>query len=387
MSRPFPRFHGFRVGATAAVALAVALAGPSLTGSVAAAEEIPLDERWQLRGDARIDDRTGTAVLQTDSGGAALGSVELQDGTLEVEVQVSGHRSFVYVVFRDQGDGQREEIYLRGHKSHAPDGVQYSPVLGRSQWQLFHGEGGTAAAPLPPNEWIPLRLEMRGRKLAVFVGRTERPTLTVARMSHEPRPGGIALSSFLTADSEAPYGARFRNVRVTSGRTTYDFDALEAPEIEAEGLVRRWRMSTPFAIEEKLASALPETSPDGWRVVETEPDGVALLDRVGGPEGARAFGAVLALDLEAEQAGVRTMDLGFSDAATVFLNGAPIVGLDQSYRFDRPRVQGVLGLHQARLFLPLRRGPNELRIVVTESFGGWGIVGRIHDPEGLRIRP
>ncbi len=324
-------------------------------------------------------------VLELGTGVATAPDVELENGTIEVEVQVSSHRSFVYVRFREGDDGNREEIYLRPHKSHLPDALQYTPVIGGvSQWQIFHGDDGTAAVDLPPEdeEWIPLRLEVAGRKLAVFVGDRDEPAMVIARMAHEPRAGGISLRCFLTADSDAPFGARYRRLRVSPGRTTFDFGSLRPAAAADTRLVTGWQASPVFAIEHKLYSELPEVDESAWREVASEPDGKLLLDRLPRPEGARAYGAVLRLRIDAAEAGVRSLDLGFSDAVSVFLNGRPLVGLDQSYRFDRPRVQGVMGLHQSRLHLPLEEGRNELRLVVTESFGGWGLIARWVDAEG-----
>jgi hypothetical protein len=82
---------------------------------------------------------------------------------------------------------------------------------------------------------------------------------------------------------------------------------------------------------------------------------------------------------------VRTLDLGFSDIATVFLNGRPITRLDASYSYDTPRREGLIGFDQATVYLPLAAGDNELSIVVSDSFGGWGVMGRFPDRDGLKI--
>ena len=79
-------------------------------------------------------------------------------------------------------------------------------------------------------------------------------------------------------------------------------------------------------------------------------------------------------------------DLGYSDIATVFLNGKPLYRGDASYSFDRPRREGLIGYDQARFYLPLVAGDNELAIVVSDSFGGWGIMGRTGENSELRIK-
>jgi hypothetical protein len=86
-----------------------------------------------------------------------------------------------------------------------------------------------------------------------------------------------------------------------------------------------------------------------------------------------------------EQAGTYAFDLGFSDFATVFVNGVPVFRGDASYSFDRPRREGLIGYDQARLYLPLRAGENEIAIVLAEIFGGWGIMARFVEATGLTL--
>jgi hypothetical protein len=93
--------------------------------------------------------------------------------------------------------------------------------------------------------------------------------------------------------------------------------------------------------------------------------------------------AVARLRVRAAQAGVYALDLGFSDIATVFLNGRPIFRGDASYSFDRPRREGLIGFDQARLYLPLVAGENDLAILLTDTFGGWGLMGRFVNASGL----
>ena len=69
--------------------------------------------------------------------------VSLQDGTVDFDMEVTSHRSFVYVQFRMQDDENHEEIYFRPHKSSLPDAIQYAPVWNaESTWQLYHGKVG-----------------------------------------------------------------------------------------------------------------------------------------------------------------------------------------------------------------------------------------------------
>ena len=88
--------------------------------------------------------------------------------------------------------------------------------------------------------------------------------------------------------------------------------------------------------------------------------------------------------IHAERAGRRRFDLGFSDRATLFLNGEPAFRGEASYSYAGRR-EGLIGYEQAVVYLPLRSGENELLVVVSDSFGGLGLMGRFTDLSGLTV--
>ena len=115
-------------------------------------ESIRLDLRdpgWELAGeDTVVEEFDGEVALRLKSGSATWRDLELLDGTIEFDLQVTPYRSFSYVYFRMESDAEHEEFYFRSHKSLLPDAVQYTPVYkGSSQWQLYHDARSTAAAP------------------------------------------------------------------------------------------------------------------------------------------------------------------------------------------------------------------------------------------------
>ena len=81
--------------------------------------------------------------------------------------------------------------------------------------------------------------------------------------------------------------------------------------------------------------------------------------------------------LKADQATTQRVEVGYSDEISVFLNGRLLFIADDSYHFNQPRLQGLIGLHQAALYLPLQQGDNELVLAVTDRFGGWGLMARV----------
>jgi len=84
---------------------------------------------------------------------------------------------------------------------------------------------------------------------------------------------------------------------------------------------------------------------------------------------------------------VREFRFGYSDEVTVFLNGRPIYSGDAHYSHDNPRQEGLIGLWQGSVYLPLKKGRNEIVLAVSDVFGGWGWMGQFVETEGLRVSP
>ena len=91
--------------------------------------------------------------------------------------------------------------------------------------------------------------------------------------------------------------------------------------------------------------------------------------------------------MNAAEAGVKRLRLGFSDEASVFLNGQILYSGDQRYIFNFARQEGLIHLDQASVYLPLKKGDNVVQIVVSEVFGGWGLMAQFEDPIGLIVEP
>jgi hypothetical protein len=368
-------------------------------------QSLPLsDGGWELAGPSvKLERYDGRDVLSIENGFAYRRDVRLQDGSVDFDVQVTRRRSFVYLMFRMADDREHEELYLRPHKSSLPDAIQYAPVYqGASAWQLYHGPGATAAVAFEPGAWTHVRLVLSGARAAVFVGDLGKPALLIPRLARPAASGYLALRAFTPPGSGAGPVARFANVSVQSGAPPFDFSAGKrddapdqaAPLAPATGLsppgsVRAWSVSRAFAVPKDVAEpALPAPDLLGeWKRVEAEPSGLVELHRhVKLPSADSREGAALArVRVRAEAAGLRRLDLGFSDVATVFLNGRPLFRADAHYSYDNPRQEGLIHYGQATLFLPLEKGDNDLAVLVSDAFGGWGLMGRFPDTNGLEV--
>jgi hypothetical protein len=85
--------------------------------------------------------------------------------------------------------------------------------------------------------------------------------------------------------------------------------------------------------------------------------------------------------LHSDRERTKRLDFGFSDRVRVYLDRRLLYAGDDRYRSRDYRFLGSIGYFDS-LYLPLKAGPNELILAVTEEFGGWGVQARLDDLEG-----
>jgi hypothetical protein len=363
----------------------------SLCVGAARAQQISFaDPQWKIAGDStRVETFDGRQTLRMETGSAERADIKFEDGTIDVDLMTSRRRSFVYIIFRAQNEGEHEEFYLRPHKSGLPDAAQYAPVFqGQSAWQLYWGVRGTAAPEITPNVWQHLRIVVAGRRAAFFLNDTAKPFMVVPRLARDPQSGYIAFSSLVPngTPGSGP-GVRYSNLVVRPSVVAYDFANAPVEPALPPGMIEKWEVGSAFAAPDTAVATIAPEWTNNFRVLPIEPDGFVELHRVVPmPKVNNYVGAVARVRVTVDRAMTRRLDLGFSDRATVFLNGSPIVFRDDSYDFAARR-DGLISLSQARVYLPLRAGANDISIVVTDRFGGWGIMGRFPDMAGLRVAP
>jgi hypothetical protein len=348
-----------------------------LAASPLPAQTLDFEKGWEVAGKGlEVVTYLGRNALRLGTGNAYRRDVRLQDGTIELDVATTGQRSFFYVQFRMESDREYEEIYLRPHKTGLGDALQYNPVYkGESNWQLYHGEGGTAPVDIPRNEWVHLKIVLRGESAAIFVGDVKEPQLVVRRLARPAASGFVALRSFVPEGGDEPVTS-FANVVVRPDAADYVFPETGKEPAPPADIVRDWLVSEPFVTPDGPVAALPAAA--GWKKLETEPSGLlVLLRHIARPERGKRATVLAKMTVEAAIEERVPLHLGYSDEVTVFLNGAPLFTADDSYSFDRPRREGLIGLDQATVYLPLHAGANELILAVTDVFGGWGLMGRL----------
>lgn len=328
-------------------------------------------------GDASLVEHLGRRALRFDEGvsNALVDGVRLLDGVIEADVAVTRQRSFHGLVWRAAGL-DFESFFVRPHQVGNPDSIQYTPnPNGISSWQLYHGSGFWSPVTFPIDSWFTIRIAFAGARADIFVGDLATPVLAIGELKLPPQAGGIGIQV------GGPGLHLARLACLTKRPTLVGVPDPEPPQ--PPGVISSWDVSDPFP-EGALAGSLelPKEvmAARTWTSLGVERSGLANLGRIN-PLGGDRNTALARASIEAEEAAVRPLELGFSDRATLFLNGRALFHGDESYRNRDYRFLGSIGWWDT-VYLPLDAGRNELVVAVSEDFGGWGLQARFADLAG-----
>jgi sugar lactone lactonase YvrE len=325
-------------------------------------------DRW-IKEDAEV-------VLHMDrtclSGVAHLKDVSFTNGVIEVDIAMDGSRSYPGITFRVQSGENYERLYLRPHRAGLyPDAIQYTPVFnGVAGWQLYNGDGFTAGAEILADQWVHLKIEVLGSRARVYLDGVEEPALRIHDLKHGISEGSIGL---MGPKNSSAYFSNFQ-YRLDDNLVFEEAPALEAPE----GMITEWEVSKAFnaARVDLKAGPYPRFYTiffAGWQPVESELSGLVNISRYAKRSG-RDPDCVLARKIffSPDRREIQ-LSFGYSDEASVFLNGKKVFYGNSAYRYRDPSFLGVIGLFDTA-YLPLEKGLNEIFLIVKESFGGWGFM-------------
>jgi hypothetical protein len=85
--------------------------------------------------------------------------------------------------------------------------------------------------------------------------------------------------------------------------------------------------------------------------------------------------------ISSERDQVKKLYIGYSDDVSVFLNDRILFRGRSAQNFRDPGFLGIINAENDAVYLPLKKGRNELMLAVSELGGGWGFICRLVDPE------
>ena len=354
---------------------------------------IPPDSpRWELQGQAKATEYQGRKCLYLNGGAAVVKDLEMRDGVIDVDVATPASRGFFGIQFRIANDGANAEwVYLRQHKSGLPDAMQYTPVLNTGlNWQIYNGPGFTGAVDIPKDVWFHLRLEVVGAQARLYVKDMDKPALVMNDLKSGIQKGQIALADLIGAT----YFANFQ-VRETPAAAW----ERHLPPMPPNTLTK-WSLSPSYdALARNLEHPLSPQERDTiqWQDVEAEPPGFVVIyryreaphpmvtfandfsKRLDPQPGMKVIYARTSIVSESDQ--VKKLYIGYSDDVSVFLNGKILYRGRSAQNFRDPGFLGIINPENDTIYIPLKKGSNELMLAVSELGGGWGFICRLVDLE------
>lgn len=324
---------------------------------------VPFDsDKWQIRA-GEVVDYLGQKAFK---GMANLKDVDFHNGVIEFDVAFTGQRCFAGVNFRMQSPANYEHFYLRPHKSNLPDALQYTPVFNFvSSWQLYNGAGFTAAQDIPHNEWVHVKMEIKGSQARVYVNDMSKPAMEMPHLKQGDTKGTIGVFSPMNGV------AHFANF---SYSLTDDLDFAPAEKLyPPTGIISDWQLSQPITfnkvdLNEYIGNQDLELT---WQNVSADKTGLVDIMRYK-TRASREPDVIYAKYIyKSDKEEYRQFKFGYSDAIRIYVNGQPAFD-GQGYFLSRdPGFQGIAGLFDA-VYLPLKKGDNEIMLQIIETFGGWG---------------
>lgn len=353
-----------------------------LSPAVSAQIKVPLnDENWDIQAqNVVLEKYQGFDSIYAEGGQAVLKGVNFLDGTIEFDILMQNKFSFPGVTFRIEDDFSYEEFYLRPFESGKDDANQYSPVFnGVSGWQLYTGDGFNKAYEYPLNQWMHVKLMLKGNYGEVYFGKDTAPALIISELKREPKSGKIAL----TLDH-----AHFANFSYATDNPGLVRKIPPAQNVQpAQNVVSSWIISevlkensleNKYALDNELLSRLT------WAELTAENNnGLINIARLRKKD--KDNNTILAkVIINSDKDQIKRFSAGFSDRAKIYFNGQLIYSGNAGFRTRDFRFLGTIGYFDD-FFLRLKKGENVLIIAISENFGGWGLQGRFENINDINL--
>ena len=342
----------------------------------AAAQKVPMQPaNWDAgKQKASFTSKDGKDAVKIERGIIWAKGVDFGDGIIEADLSVSPERSFGGICFRGDEEGNSELIYLRVPLSGRDDAIQYVPTFHKEvNWQLYPEHQANYNFPL--TGWVHMKIVLSGNTAQLFMDTVSSPVLTVANLRTHNRSGKIG---FTCLGEET-----FANLTCTPMTGS----ALTPVGLRKEdGLITQYQISQSYTIDKNTKEvAYPSSMKLNWKTVTTDEDGLLDISRYYAKQNAETYESRsndmvwLKQELVADERVTRRMNFDFSNRIWVFLNGQILYHGDHSFFLKGTSFVGSIDKKfiSDAIYLPLKKGNNELLIGISAVANGWGIISKI----------
>lgn len=372
----------------------------SLLTSLKAQQTIPFtDKRWVIQAQGQIQEGyKGMNSLYLQGGMAYIKDAGFLNGIIEFDIYLSYVTSFSGLVFRLTDPINYEELYLRAQQSGNPDAYQYTPVYnGNAAWQLYHdqydavndgfiswkprgsGMGYNGVLSFPFDRWLHVKFLVKGSQAELYLDKKETPSAFIRELKMGNRAGAIGIKSTVGA-------AHFANFSYTITDDIFFITKDDGYKINtAPGTINSWEVSNAFSekILEKTDQLTVEwLGKQKWKTTNTEAGGLINLSQLSAISD--STNTVLAkITVSSDKDQLKKLNFGYSDRVKLYCNGNALYSANNSFRTRDYRYLGTMGYFET-VYLPLKKGNNTIILAVSETFGGWGIMAKWENMDGIR---
>lgn len=233
-------------------------------------------------------------------------------------------------------------------------------------------------------------MELIGAQARLYVNDLETPALVMNDLKSGAQKGQLALAVLTVATYFSNFEVR------TMPDTAWERHLPPMPP----GTLTKWSLSPAYdALARNLEHALSssESASMGWQDVEAEAPGFVAINRYRESPHPRVSFAndfskrmvpqpgmkvvYARTHIQSDRDQVKRLHIGYSDDVSVFLNGQILFRGRSAQNFRDPAFLGIVSPENDAVYLPLKRGRNELTLALSELGGGWGFICRLTDLE------
>ncbi|HYL78029.1 MAG TPA: hypothetical protein VEU96_27695 [Bryobacteraceae bacterium] len=346
------------------------------------------EKNERIRPGKKLDDNgklvthLGRESLMLAKGFAYSRNLDFQNGTIDADLAFAANGNFIGLAFRVQSEDEYELFFFRHGASGTLQAVQYTPsFFGANAWQLYNLP--TYAGPAEfSDQWFHIRVVVAGLEARLFVNGAAEPALVIPDLKQGYSKGSIGLWG-------QDGGGYFSNVTYTPDSAVYH---LEIKQNFLPGALTNWELSDSFDASEIDPATYPGSRHWKWEKVQAENPGMVVIQRyrrdpnilpAGNRGNERVPGSKVVFartTIHADRDELRKMNIGYSDKVVVYVNHQPLYAGNNTIASREPDFLGLLNADNDVLYLPLKKGANELLLAVTEFFGGWGFLCKLAAP-------
>lgn len=303
------------------------------------------------------------------NGSLFLDSENLEEGIFSTDIFCDNQRSFGGILFHDN-QNNAEEIYIRKHKSGQIDALQYTPVFnGESNWQLYPEY--QAKVTFIQNQWNTLTIKFNQRQANVYIN--NKLVLEITELQGTKSIGKLGLWSL--------FPVWFSNIKLSKEKVTFE-NSLKKDKIIPKGIIYKWQLSQSFPID-SLAYYQQHPTAVTYNDYKTDSNGLLAISKYITKKSQQQFEAnqeefvIAKVSIESDSTKTMKLFFNYSDKCFIQLNGNEEFYGNNQFRLKGIQYMGHLNMEANCLFLPLKKGTNQLLLFVVEKANGWGLCGRL----------